>query len=276
MKKYSSFALAALVVSVLAMSGASEVSAVQTFSGRCTDDPVLVQSSSGQKTLCSDLFARSCPNGTLTSKTDLGGSTFEITCTLNTGQSDAGTCDPTLGSCAAGTIAPDGRTNLGGDGGTSTSDCNPAIESCVSGTTKTSTACDPKKGNCDTVDTSGTGSGSGSGSASGSGSGGSGSGSAPGGANVKLLNPLGTTGSNGLEAFLGSILDFVIRIGTVVVVLMMVYVGFKFVTAQGDPGEITKAREMLLWTVVGALVLLGSKVLASGIEATVKALSVGG
>lgn len=96
------------------------------------------------------------------------------------------------------------------------------------------------------------------------------------GKSVKLLNPLGTTGSNGLESFLNSILDFVIRIGTVVVVLMMVYVGFKFVTAQGDPGEITKAREMLLWTVVGALVLLGSKVLAAGIEATVKALSVGG
>jgi len=56
---------------------------------------------------------------------------------------------------------------------------------------------------------------------------------------------------------------------------MMVFVGFKFVTAQGEPGEISKARDMLLGTVVGALILLGARVIAAGIEATVKALSIG-
>lgn len=76
--------------------------------------------------------------------------------------------------------------------------------------------------------------------------------------------------------FLKSILAFVIRIGAVVVILMMVFVGYKFVTAQGKEGEITKAREMLLWTVVGALILLGAQVIADGIEATVQALSTGG
>ncbi len=33
---------------------------------------------------------------------------------------------------------------------------------------------------------------------------------------------------------------------------------------------------MLLWTVVGALILLGSQAIAIGIKATVQALSVGG
>lgn len=56
---------------------------------------------------------------------------------------------------------------------------------------------------------------------------------------------------------------------------MLVYVGFKFVTAQGSESEITAAKEMLLWTVVGALVLLGSKAIALGIQATVQALSSG-
>ena len=56
---------------------------------------------------------------------------------------------------------------------------------------------------------------------------------------------------------------------------MLVFVGFKFVTAQGEPGKISEAREMLLCTVIGALVLLGSKAIALGVDATVKALSGG-
>ncbi len=91
---------------------------------------------------------------------------------------------------------------------------------------------------------------------------------------VTLINPLGASGST-LEGFLGSILDIVIRIGTIVVILMLVFVGYKFVVARGDPGEIKAAKDNLLWTVVGALILLGAKAIAIGIEATVKALSVG-
>lgn len=94
------------------------------------------------------------------------------------------------------------------------------------------------------------------------------------GSNVTLSNPL--KGGSSLESFLLNILDFVINIGSIIVVLMLVYVGFKFVTAQGEPGKISEAREMLLWTVIGALVLLGSKAIALGVEATVKALSSGG
>ncbi|MDE1919742.1 MAG: hypothetical protein KGH56_03560 [Patescibacteria group bacterium] len=101
-----------------------------------------------------------------------------------------------------------------------------------------------------------------------------------GGSNVTLINPLNsgncTPGSsNCLMNFLNSILALVIRIGTVVVVLMLVFVGYKFVVAQGEPGKISEAREMLLWTVVGALVLLGAQAISYGIRATVAALSVG-
>ncbi|MEK7515891.1 MAG: hypothetical protein AAB555_03160, partial [Patescibacteria group bacterium] len=73
--------------------------------------------------------------------------------------------------------------------------------------------------------------------------------------------------------FLNKILDFVIRIGTVVVILMTVYVGYLFVAAQGKEEKIRDARTALLWTLVGALILLGSQAIAKGIEATVKALS---
>ena len=94
-----------------------------------------------------------------------------------------------------------------------------------------------------------------------------------GGGGGELLNPLGTGYS--LPALLRAILEFVVRIGAVVVVLMLVYVGFLFVTAQGNETKLSAAKSGLLWTVVGALILLGAQAIASGIEATVRALSTG-
>ena len=98
----------------------------------------------------------------------------------------------------------------------------------------------------------------------------SGGGSDSAGSNVTLINPL--KAGTSLETFLGDILKFVVRIGTIVVILMLVYVGYLFVIAQGVPGKIEEARKALLWTVIGALVLLGAQAIASAIEATVKAL----
>jgi len=94
------------------------------------------------------------------------------------------------------------------------------------------------------------------------------------GQNITLINPLGA-GTN-VEKLVNQILAFVIRIGSIVVILMMVYVGYLFVIARGNPTEITKARQALLWTVVGALILLGAQAISLGIQATVQALSVGG
>lgn len=98
--------------------------------------------------------------------------------------------------------------------------------------------------------------------------------------NITLVNPLNlgncrTANGGCLGAFLNAVLQFVVRIGAIVVILMLVYVGYKFVMAQGEPGKITEARQALLWTVVGALILLGAQVIALGIQATVQALSVG-
>ena len=90
------------------------------------------------------------------------------------------------------------------------------------------------------------------------------------GTDVKLLNPLKSGDS--LEGFLNNILDFIIRLGTIVVILMTVFVGYKFVAAQGEPGELSKAKSMLLWTIIGALVLLGAKAISVSLQATVKAL----
>ena len=100
------------------------------------------------------------------------------------------------------------------------------------------------------------------------------------GQNITLINPLNSgscaPNENCLLNFLNKILEFVIRIGTVVVILMLVYVGYLFVVAQGSDTKITEARKALLWTIVGALILVGSQAISKAIEATVKALSAGG
>lgn len=90
------------------------------------------------------------------------------------------------------------------------------------------------------------------------------------GSSITLLNPLNAGTS--LPALLDELLQFIIRIGTVVIILMVVYIGFKFVMAQGEPGKISEAREALMWTVVGALILLGAQAIASAIQATAQAL----
>ena len=90
------------------------------------------------------------------------------------------------------------------------------------------------------------------------------------GQNVTLINPLGA--GTDLPTLINQILAFVIRIGAIVVILMLVYVGFLFVAARGNESKITAARQALLWTIVGALILLGAQVISSGIQATVQAL----
>lgn len=85
-----------------------------------------------------------------------------------------------------------------------------------------------------------------------------------------LINPLKSGTS--LSGFLASILDFVIRIGSIAIILMLVFVGYKFVVAQGSDSKLVEARKMLLWTVIGALILLGSKAISTAIQATVTAL----
>lgn len=83
------------------------------------------------------------------------------------------------------------------------------------------------------------------------------------------MNPLQV---DSLEELFGKILDAIITIGTMVLVLMIVFVGFKFVVARGNPEEISAARSALMWTVIGGLILLGAKAIQMVITETVQGL----
>ncbi len=85
-----------------------------------------------------------------------------------------------------------------------------------------------------------------------------------------LTNPLNSI--NSLPDFLNAILGAVVDLGTIVLTLALIYVGFLFVKAQGKEEEIKNARNALMWTVIGGLVLLGAKTIGMVIASTVKGL----
>ncbi|MDP2593935.1 MAG: hypothetical protein Q8P36_01165, partial [bacterium] len=58
-----------------------------------------------------------------------------------------------------------------------------------------------------------------------------------------LTNPLGA--GTDLRKLLADILSFVVMIGSVVVVFMLVYVGYLFVTARGNETKLTTAKSAL-------------------------------
>jgi hypothetical protein len=84
---------------------------------------------------------------------------------------------------------------------------------------------------------------------------------------VTIENPLGNIT---LETLLEKIMDIVTIFGSIVVVFFIIYSGFKFVTARGNEGEITKAKEMFYATIIGAAILLGANVIAKVVVGTVE------
>lgn len=87
----------------------------------------------------------------------------------------------------------------------------------------------------------------------------------------KLDSPLKNIG--GIDQLVKVIIDsIVLPLGVSIAVLFIIYSGFLYVKAQGNPGEITKAHKALAWTLVGTAVLLGAWVLAQLVGGTIDQL----
>jgi hypothetical protein len=89
-----------------------------------------------------------------------------------------------------------------------------------------------------------------------------------GGTNItsSIENP---TNVDTISEFIKAIVDAVLVVGIPIVVLAIIYTGFLFVKAQGNSEELTKAKKALLYTLIGAALLLGAFVIANAIQATV-------
>lgn len=72
-----------------------------------------------------------------------------------------------------------------------------------------------------------------------------------------------------LYDFVVAVLSIVIKIGIPVVVLLLIWTGYLFVTAQGDPTQLKTAKKALLGSVIGATILLCAVLIATIIKATI-------
>jgi hypothetical protein len=89
---------------------------------------------------------------------------------------------------------------------------------------------------------------------------------------VPIVNPpLGTgAGGSDLKTIFMNVMDIVQTILIMITTLYLIYAGFMFVVAKGDPEKLKKARAALLWGLIGAGLVLSAEVLALGIGDTVK------
>jgi hypothetical protein len=88
--------------------------------------------------------------------------------------------------------------------------------------------------------------------------------------NTGIRNPLGDVHINSIPDFIAEVIKTVLLLAIPVIVLAIIYAGFLFVTAQGNSEKLGKAKKVLLYTLVGAAIILGSFVIANAIKGTVE------
>jgi hypothetical protein len=86
-----------------------------------------------------------------------------------------------------------------------------------------------------------------------------------------FTNPL-KGGSGSIDSLLNTVIDVVIFMLVPVIILMLVYSGFLFVQAQGNPAKISEAKKVFVWTLIGAFVILAARELKEVVVATVNSL----
>jgi hypothetical protein len=87
---------------------------------------------------------------------------------------------------------------------------------------------------------------------------------------VKLDNPLNSN-IGSIEELLIALLNIFITLMIPVIVFFIIYAGFKYVTAQGNPSKIEEAHSTLLYAIIGGVLILAAVAIAEIIKNTVAA-----
>ena len=89
-----------------------------------------------------------------------------------------------------------------------------------------------------------------------------------------LKNPLSADFSD-IPKFIAGALRIMVMVALPIITFFFVYSGFLFIKAQGNPGELTKAKTNFVYVVIGALLILGAWIIATLISGTVTQLTGG-
>ncbi|MEY4602529.1 MAG: hypothetical protein RL292_470 [Candidatus Parcubacteria bacterium] len=86
----------------------------------------------------------------------------------------------------------------------------------------------------------------------------------------KITNPLRAEIGDDISSIIGAVMkSIVMPLASILVVLAILYSGFKFVIAQGNAKELEDARTGLVWVLIGSLILLGAYGISDALKDTV-------
>jgi hypothetical protein len=76
-----------------------------------------------------------------------------------------------------------------------------------------------------------------------------------------------------VEELIFLLVDIALQLGVVVAALALIWVGFSYVAARGNPAKVSAAHKALFYTILGIAVLFGSKVIVEIIRGTIEPLA---
>jgi hypothetical protein len=90
------------------------------------------------------------------------------------------------------------------------------------------------------------------------------------GRTLTVKNPLKV---KNIQDLLAVILSAVVQISIPFLVLALMWVGFLFIAARGNPEKLSKAKQALFFTLLGALIILGAQTLSTVLSGTIEQLT---
>jgi hypothetical protein len=90
-----------------------------------------------------------------------------------------------------------------------------------------------------------------------------------------FCNPLNDTWKDvkTIQDSIAVLLSIFIQLMIPVIALSIIYTGYTFATAKGDPAQLKKARTMLTYVVVGTMIILASKGIQVAVKDSVKSIA---
>ncbi len=92
---------------------------------------------------------------------------------------------------------------------------------------------------------------------------------------VRITNPFncgGVANCTLIDLITAILNNIVMPIAVVGVIMWILWAGFGFLTAQGNDAKLTIAKQRLLWSLIGAGILLGAAGISTVVQNTVRAL----
>jgi hypothetical protein len=82
--------------------------------------------------------------------------------------------------------------------------------------------------------------------------------------NIGIKNP--ATSIDSISGIVEAVVRIVRTIAIPFIVIMIMYTGWLFIAAQGNPDKLKGARTAFLWTMVGTMIVLSAELIASLIK----------